>query len=51
METKKAILVRFFYNTPDGDRVKDYTIPYKTITLVQSMYLQKIEPVNSVLTE
>ncbi|MBP2659535.1 MAG: hypothetical protein H6Q69_2567 [Firmicutes bacterium] len=51
METKKAIIVRFFYNTPDGDRVKDYTIPYKTIKLVQSMYLQKIELVNSVLTE
>ncbi|WP_371377711.1 hypothetical protein [Sporomusa aerivorans] len=51
MDTKKAITVRFFYNTPNGDCFKDYTIPHKIIAVVQTMYLQDIESVNSLLTE
>jgi hypothetical protein len=49
LETKKEVSVRFFYNTSEGDRFRDYTIPYRIITSVQEMYLQKIEPINSVL--
>ncbi|HWR08041.1 hypothetical protein [Sporomusa sp.] len=51
METKKAITVKFFYSTPNGDCFKEYTIPYKIVATVQTMYLQNIEPVNSLITE
>jgi hypothetical protein len=51
LETKKDVSVKFFYNTSEGERFRDYTIPYKIIASVQNMYLQKIEPINSVLVK
>lgn len=41
LSAKKDITVRFFYNTDDGDHSKDYTIPYRVVKSVQTMYLQK----------
>lgn len=51
LDTKKDVSVKFFYTTSEGERFRDYTIPYKIIASVQNMYLQKVEPINSVVVK
>lgn len=38
MQTKKGIIVRFYFSALSGDYVKDFVIPYKRIKEIQTMF-------------
>lgn len=49
LATNKAVSFKFFCNTTEGEHFREYTVPYRIVATVQKMYLQTVEPENSVL--